>query len=194
MNCMYFRDQMRLCFGDRELPEDVAEHVRQCPACHAFREELKALATSLPDDMAFYPDSGDADILTNRVEQIIDSTAGSPIRSVSRFSWLIPEVDWTRALSAAAAIVLFVGVGIVSYMYGLSDSVKQATEKINEGESTSVVLAEIESGEPDQATIKALMYDFTSSQFTEADERLLDDITEEEYEHLKNNFDVGDIL
>ncbi|MEA3297009.1 MAG: hypothetical protein U9R56_04020, partial [candidate division Zixibacteria bacterium] len=78
--------------------------------------------------------------------------------------------------------------------YGLSGSVQQATEKINEGESTFVVLAEIESGEPDQATIKALMYDFTSSQFTEADERLLDDITEEEYEHLKNNFDVGDIL
>ena len=193
MNCSDFQDKLALYFGQEELPESLAAHLRQCASCRSLWEEMNSLARVLPDDAAFHPDERSTELLVSQVENALTESA---VALPKRGSWL-QKLDlatrWQRALPAAAAVALVVAVGWMSYLSGLSTGVDQAAQKPT-ADTFDILLADSELEEPDSLTLDALLEDFAAGQHLDIGERLLDDISEEEFEYLNNSFDIGDIL
>lgn len=193
MNCSDFQEELALYFGQEELPAALTAHLRQCSHCRSFQEEMDSLARGLPEDAAFHPDSRSTELLISQVENTL---AESAVALPKRGSWLQKfdlAARWQRALPAAAAVALVVAVGWMSYLSGLSTGADQAAQG-PVADIFDVLLTDSELEEPGRLTLDALLEDFAAGQHLDIGERLLDDISEEEFEYLNSSFDIGDIL
>ena len=74
MNCDAVKERLLDCFGDPELPRELADHIRQCDDCRAEWEKLRALAVQMPPDSDFFLSDAEADRFVVKVAQAISRT------------------------------------------------------------------------------------------------------------------------
>ncbi len=121
MTCDAYREHLS-AWVDGELPPDLEEAVRRhldgCPTCRATVDQLRAtagLVARLPARAA-PPDLADA------VErEIARASAGTPaaMRAARRRRAPVRQPPaWPRALAMAAAVLLVVGIGVLSHLAG----------------------------------------------------------------------------
>ncbi len=193
MNCDAVKERLLDCFGDPELPRELADHIRQCDDCRAEWEKLRALAVQMPPDSDFFLSDAEADRFVVKVAQAISRTeqrGDNEIRN-PRITRLFTALSWSRALPTAAAVVLLVGMSLIGQR-----SQRLATEPSTLSVET-VIADEVNIAaydEPDDDMVSALISKYSSEQDYGASEALLNDITEEEFEYLMDSFDPGDML
>lgn len=188
MNCSRFQDQMLLYFGQKQLPEELREHLADCPACQALWEELTSLSDKLAGDDLFHPNDAQVEQLVSDVDVAIETIEQDKRHDISRIRGI-----WYKYVPIAAAAALVVGIAIGGYLANRM-TLETRLSDIASNENTFVSLYEEDYEELDEGTIGILIYDFTAEHSYEASEWLLDDLTEEEFHYLENNFDVGDLL
>jgi hypothetical protein len=192
MNCAECRQELELRFGEEKLDAKIADHLAQCIECRTYRTELDGLATGLSEDVFVLDGAtveGLAQQVDERVARLDARRDAEPYERADRRSlW-----SWVRAVPAAAAIVLVVGVGVTGYWLGRWEVKSVATTAEQQSTPLSEFIDEEET-EPDEVTVRVLLDDFTRERRLDASEYLLDGISEEELRYLESNFDIGEIL
>ena len=193
MNCADCRRELELSFGQAEFDAKVSEHLAQCVDCRTYWVELKDLAGSLPGDDAFMIEATTVEMLALQVDQAIDAQETKGKTTLGESAGQRSAVARMRLLPAAAALLLVIGIGSAGYLLGRFD--KQATTITGNGAPFEISqTVDDDYSEPDDPTVRLLLYDFASDRLYDASETLLDDITEEELRYLEQNFEVGDLL
>ncbi len=193
MNCADCRQELELSFGQAEFDATVSEHLAQCANCRTYWAELAELAGSLPGDDAFMVDAATVEMLALKVDKTIDAQESKGKTTSGELSKQRSLLTWMRLLPAAAALLLVIGIGSAGYLLGRFDN--RTTTITGNGAALEISQAmDDDYSEPDDPTVRLLLYDFASDRLYDASETLLDDITEEELRHLEQNFEVGDLL
>ncbi len=193
MNCADCRQELEFSFGQAEFEATVSEHLAQCADCRTYWAELAELAGGLPGDDAFVVDATTVEMLAHKVDQTIDAKETKGKTTFDESAGQRSAVAWMRLLPAAAALLLVIGIGSAGYLLGRFD--KQATTISGDGAAFEISQTmDDDYSEPDDQTVRLLLYDFASDRLYDASETLLDDITEEELRYLEQNFEVGDLL
>jgi len=182
MNCQICQQELSNLFGQSSLPEQITDHISACPDCRKVYDEMMLLSERMGANTDFTPDADRLEQLVARVERDIDLTARQNTRSSFR----------SRLLAVAASLVLMFGVAAISYRLGaISDNWPSVTDQSGNQQSIGVTNEE---ETLDETTISILLDDYIFETGYEAGELLLDDITDEEFDYLKKNLDVGGML
>lgn len=182
VNCQIRQQELSDLFGRSRLPEQITDHINTCPDCRRVYNEIVLLSERLGTNADFTPDTDRLEQLLASVERDIDLSAGQNTRSLFR----------SRLLAIAASMVLMFGVAAISYRLGaISDNKTIVTAE--DGSRQSIDIPD-EEETLDETTISILLDDYIFETGYEAGELLLDDITDEEFDYLKKNLDVGGLL
>ena len=110
----------------------------------------------------------------------------------------VTRIGWSRYLSAAAAILLLVGISLIgsweSHRNADIGSVDSDSFAGPDGSTSLLLLYEDEVDQFDDAVLSVILSDFGSNGYFEASELLLDGLSAEELQYLEENFDVGEVL
>ncbi|MBD3333711.1 hypothetical protein GF356_12750 [candidate division GN15 bacterium] len=177
------KDSLLEHFGQDHLPQNLQTTLESNPEARAFWDELHNLDQTMPGDGAFYPDEQSFDDLIERVESEIDATVERKhLDSLTR--------PWYRAATIAASVALMaVAVMLALQMQDpTTDTAMLTTTETETVDDTTALI------QPNESTTSALISEFASRQNVEASEWLLEDLTDEEFEYLQENFQVGDLL
>lgn len=200
MNCQLCQDELLLCAGQDRLPDDIITHMKSCPLCREVWREIKAVSERLGSDNEFVPLDIDADQFVSDVHRKIEvislrdgASAHRPART-DQVTWM----GWSRYLSAAAAILLLVGISMIGSWkgerYADTGSVDSDSFAGLNGSTALLSLYESEVDQFDDAVLGVILSDFGDNGYFEASELLLNDLSAEELQYLEENFDVGELL
>lgn len=200
MSCSNYQDELLLCAGREQLPEDLQDHLNRCASCRAFWAELQTALTKLGCDDDLVPDNLNVDEFVSGVcerIELIPPRQGFESRTQTK-SAEVTWIGWHRYLSAAAGILLVAGITLIGSWQSkglrvqVSDDVQVTTE--SDASTAILTLYEGEVDQFDEDMLDIILYDFGDKGFFEASELLLYDLSDEELQFLEDNFDVGDIL
>jgi hypothetical protein len=128
--------------------------------------------------------------LTERVDKAID--ASSPVTDI--------RTPWFAYLSAAAVIVLLLGVSALTLFFDtsteptLADISEEVVVDGRVGDATAwASLLETDDLGLDDEAVEMLMYDYSAGSMS-AGSSLLGDLSADELQYLNENFNVEDIL
>ena len=191
MDCREFKDELLLYFGAEELPAELARHIEECPQCREEYEELQSMSAALGADSDFYPDDITAERLARQVEGRLEAPA--PVTAVGS--------SWYGVVGLAASIALVASIAFFgNFLKGLPvyDSDSQAS-RLEQGTTTAGDMnlnaaSDANLYEMSDDEFDILVNDYVTGRTYEAAGQLLDDISEEEFRYLEENFDVGDLL
>ena len=188
MDCSRFQNEVLLWFGQEGLPEELRDHLAQCPTCRAVWEELVVVSKRLGEDGLFHINDIQVERLASQVDTFLEKHEQDTVGVVTR----IQKIWHAYApVTAAAALVLGIAIGI--YVAG-KPAFESTVTGIPLDEASVVGLYEKNDEELNEGAVGALIYDFTTQHSYEASGWLLEDLTEEELEYLENNFNVRDLL
>jgi len=194
MNCTQVQQEMMLLFGSGDLPEEIQFHLDSCPECRDFAVELEALQNRLGDDDDFFPTDSETERLVVSVDAAIDEFESRKIEP-SKVVAIAPSQNLFRGkyLAVAAAIVLVLGAYLVGQF---SVEMPPHSTNIESDSLFSSVWSETdeEQYEPNDPAVGMLINDYAETARLSGVDELLSDITEEEYEYMMENFDIGDLL
>ena len=179
MNCKSLQHELYEYLGEPQLPQRLEEHLGGCEECRTLWNELLSLSNHLGVDELFYPEPADTDSLAARVDRALDvrdTPRRRPVYSLTKY--LVPM--------AASVILLF---GISKFAGWINH-----TETSRGIDTVYCYVGDAAAEDFDESTINVLLQDFADHPSVEASEWLLDDLTEEELEYLKENIDVGELL
>ena len=188
MNCDQAREELDLSFGSKELSVEIAEHLRQCEVCRAYREQLTQLVAGLGEDKDIDLSPADIERAMRAVEQRITPVLTAPVISLN---WLRPVVRF-----AAAAMIVLVAYGAYEFGKTRPDGVANESGLSTDGGYGSVT-AFVQSddvAEMDDNMVSVLIDEYSAGARIGADEALLGDITADELEYLTKNLEVGELL
>jgi len=182
MNCRDFREALSERLGALVLDSAEEEHAAGCHACRTYCEDLKQLEGQL-ETASFAPltDTEFAVLqekLDGRIAQYIDRAFGA-YRLMARYGTSL----------AAVFLVLF-----ISIFSGLNHSVKQAEQG---GTVTSQSYISTETGDEETLSdsyFSMAVNDYVQKYGLNTGDMIIGDISEEEFDYLKNNLDIGGIL
>ncbi len=180
MKCNEIQQHLYEHLGESQLPEQIEAHLRSCDECRFAWNELQQLGQSIAGEESFYPETEELEALAAEVDRRIDA-ADRETKSTVRI--------WGRyLLPVAASILLLFGVTRMAQWFGGAE-VGQPVD-----DSLYTTVEQISSEEFDDQTVDLLLQDFARDPAVEPGEWLLEDITEDELEYLKNSIDVGEWL
>ncbi len=185
MICEKVQAELALYFGQSELPDWIREHLDTCPDCAALFAEQQALAEGVAQDSDFYLNDDDLDKSVAAVDDAIDAF------EMDKVTRTVPL--WRNYVPAVAALVIIVGLSLTLSMSDLFHRSALQTE-VTTGDSALVLLDNGDQAYLEETDLQGLLEDFTIERYWQASEQLIDDLTEEEFEYLANNIDVGEIL
>lgn len=177
MNCDNVKDLIAGSFGDEKLPEDILEHLEGCKECSEYYSDLMSLSSEINDESMFELTREEFDTAVANIESRIDQN------SVKKSKASI----WRTYIPAAAAVVLLLGVSMMTKFYNGSDGTTVNT-------NTDTLLAQTEVIEiqlSDDSFDNLLNETEEIGQYYNGAE---DELTEEEYNYLSANLEVGDLL
>jgi len=183
MNCAEFKDSMNSKLGGLNLTQAEQAHLEQCPDCRAYYDDLKQLESSL-NEIEIAPITA---VEFAAVQEKLDRRiTGYLSRATGLYDFMV------RYGSSLAAVIMIV---FVSYVSGLGPAkVDQNAVNITDSllENTGYTVDDTQT--LDDKYFNAAVDDYSIRYGSVAGDLLLDDLTTEEYEYLKNNIDVGGIL
>jgi len=186
MNCERIQDQLLELFGEKEQSEQIAEHLRGCPECRAFAEELEELSKAAGSNEDFFPDPEITEALIAGVEQKIDrieTTKAVPLHAA-----------WRSYVPAVAALLVVIGFSATAYMLNVFSSQRSLTAR-GEGDTTVAVVAEgVQPDSLNAGDINYILNDYTAQRNGTSSDYLLEDVSQDELEYLENNLKAGDFL
>jgi hypothetical protein len=189
MNCDKVREELELSFGSFAVSDETAEHLKDCPACRAYSDELEQLMPSLGHDENIALSPVEIDRMVGAVESRI---APKQPKNITSLHWLRPAIG-----VAAAALMVTVAYGTykLGQMQGDTATVEYAQTTVDTGYgSVNAFLQSELDAEMDDNMVSALIRDYSTNASLGASEAILDDISLEELEYLKKNLEVGDLL
>lgn len=182
MNCQLCQQELSDLFGSSRLPEEITDHLTACPDCRKVWDEMSHLSERMGANSDFTPGDDRLDQMVASIERDISSIARRNSHSSFR----------GRLLAIAASVVLMFGVASISYRLGsISDNLTKS--RLADGNRQGIDVAD-EEETLDETTISILLDDYILETGYEAGELLLEDITDEEFDYLKKNLDVGGML
>jgi hypothetical protein len=195
MRCEQIKDALVVHFGQDELPRELASHLEDCQTCRESWDELRAIASALPGDEAFALTPSE---LESAVAMVDGAIKPKPLPMTAKLQaaarrWFGTLTD-LRPIPAAAAVALVLVVTLGTTRFEIAEVDTDITVEVLSTSAVSLTATENDIEDPDDATIEALLSDFTQPWQGGTTERLLDDITDDEYEYLLHNMDVGDLL
>ena len=185
MNCNEVKDLIFESFGVQENNEALQKHLSSCEDCRKLYETLSSQAQKFGTDKNFELSESEQANLLEKINADIDQHELNKVIKV--------EPAWKSYVPMAAAILLVLGVGFISQLiFKFGNGTETAT---NQDERVSYVALTVE----DVTEIKSIeldeFVDQYSSQYDIDDEiNMLDDLSEEEYQYLNENLDIGEIL
>ncbi len=199
MNCARIQQELMLLFGSGDLPEEIRLHLDSCPECRDFAAELEAVQKRLGDDEDFFPNDSEVETLAISVDAAIDEIESrkvvpskvvpSKIVSVAASQNLFR----TKYLATAAAVVLALGTYLVG-QFSIDMAPPSAGYEDDSYFSTVWSETDEEQYEPNDPAVRMLISDYAETARLSGTDELLSDITEEEYDYMMKNFDIGDLL
>lgn len=190
MTCQQVQDELLLYAGVEEFPAELSAHLAECRSCREFHQELMVVTGGLGSDDDFQFAESDIEAACRRVDRRL--AANDSITPV----WS----RWMPALRVAASVVMVLGVSMLAFLmgrYGFNGDAQRAAVDDSGTSIMDVALAyDVDDTEleMDESTIHVLIDEVTLLPAAEAGRDVLDDLTDAEFEHLKENFDVGDLL
>ncbi|NOY89151.1 MAG: hypothetical protein GXO93_07160 [FCB group bacterium] len=182
MNCKQCQNQLLLYFGQKELPEDLQKHLLECDSCKKYKEDIDALAEKSGSDQNFYPDDATVEQMVNSIDETINNLEHGKITTTKNI--------WHSYIPTAAAVILFIGLSLIGYLYVLKgNNHQQAT--INNSDS---LIVQTENKDLSTEDLPFLLLEFTSENKENANDLLIDNMTDEDLKYLEKNFNVGEIL
>ncbi|MBU8932563.1 MAG: hypothetical protein KOO62_01015 [candidate division Zixibacteria bacterium] len=185
MSCRNIQEQLYERLGQKTLPPDIEAHISQCEGCRDLWNELEQLQLQLGTDEVFYLETHEIDELTEGVMREIDASTPAVITPFYRIARMV--------LPVAASLLLLLGVS------------QLPDRPISDDWSSDITISDIfnddyypsgydDTSGMDAATLELLLSDYASSDVVTPDEALLDDLSDEEFEYLKDNLDMGELL
>lgn len=184
MNCEQIKIDLLESFGEENISAELKEHLDSCSECNAYYHELIALSEFTGSDEDFVLTNQEIDEMVETVDQKINQSEVVANGTKS-------QTLWRYYLPVAAAVVLVFGLswmgGLFSGRGTISDSNLADTIMIasNNTETTENVTG---------ADLAYLINDYSSGVSSADADLVVEEITDEEYEYLAQNFDIGDIL
>lgn len=185
MNCNEVKDLIFESFGVQENNETLQKHLSSCEDCRKLYETLAAQAQDFGTDKNFELNQSEQANLLEKINADIDR------QEIDKAVNITPA--WKSYVPMAAAILLVLGVGFISqliFKFGSgTDTATNQNDRVAYVGLTDEDITEIKSIELDE------FVDQYSSQYDIDDEiNMLDDLSEEEYQYLNENLDIGEIL
>ncbi|MDX9856373.1 MAG: hypothetical protein RBT76_01125 [candidate division Zixibacteria bacterium] len=158
-------------------------------------DRLDGFEKYLGADADFYPDDVEVERMLARVNERIDELGGPVSAPVS----IRMTPIWKQALASAAAILLVVGAAYVGMQTGLLVPGGGERETAVVTFDTASLMTEITDYETElyaltDRGVQTLLQEAVAGDGAVSAERLLGDLTDDEYEYLQATFDVGDLL
>jgi len=185
MKCDLIKDKLLENFGLLEMPDYVTAHLDECDECRLYYQELLDIKSNVDREDEFYLSQQDQEQFMVQVEQKIDKHELGKVTNVT------PK--WKLYIPVAAAIVMILGIALISQIPNLFNGSDQTDiTEIDENLWIKIDNAEIEFVNNDN--LENVLIDYSSVESSINDEWMIDDVTEEEYQYLLDNFDIGEIL
>lgn len=185
MNCDRIKEELFDYLGFDNLPEHLEEHLDKCPDCRIFWTELNSYKDHLGSENDFSPNKLVSDDFVWEVNARIDELENEPKEQPLKFiNYLLP---------VAASIIILLGISLTSGYLGNTETnvVYNISTDLN---VQNGYFLEDEDDEMEVQFVDELLNDYSASVENAPSEQLLDDLTDEEMEYLKANFNAGDIL
>ena len=185
MNCDRFKEELFDYLGFDNLPETLSGHLNECDECRNFWMELQNLGDHLGSDDTFSLNKSVCDSFVWEVNARIDELEiEQKERPVKLINYLLP---------IAASIIILLGISLSGGYFGNNETniVYNISADLN---IQYGYFLEDEEDEMEVQFVDELLNDYSASVVNDPSEQLLDDLTDEEMEYLKANFNAGDIL
>lgn len=185
MKCDLFKDKILECFGDSELPEEIKEHLNHCSECSQYYKELLKLSKEFDKEDAYYPTKEEQNKFVSDLEKKIDRLELKKVTDIT------PK--WKTYIPVAAVIVMILGLALVSQLGNLFNS----TDQTNIAENTDSIWINIDKDEIEfvnNENFDNVLIDYSSLDNSLSNELYIQNVSEEEYQYLLDNFDIGEIL
>ena len=188
ITCDEAREMLELSFGLEALPAELLTHMQECESCAALHAELFDLATGLGDDTDTVFSSSELERMALAVDAKIQPSTVVPIGARR----------WMQPMTRVAAAIVLVAASLITYQMGRNTNViDNPTASVESGyeygDLSSLWTADLEQS-VDENVISILIDDYARDSHWGAGDDLVGDITDEEYQYLMENFEVGELL
>lgn len=184
MSCEKYEQEIFESFGMNIISGDLQSHLEACETCKKMYEHMKSISTGIGSDELFYDSDVEIEERVEAVNKKIDEL---------ELSKVISPAKWKSYVPMAAALLIVLGVGLISRILlhtsdsqNLSDNANNEVALVSLNANETKTLNEIELSE---------FVDQYSTEYTlENEMSFFGDISEEEYQYLEENLNVGEIL
>lgn len=191
MSCDRFKEEMFDYLGFDILPESLEKHLIECSECRIFWNELNNYSNHLGNDEDFKLNDTTVDEMVLEVNAQINRLEIEKPENQEKLENPVKIINYL--LPIAASILILLGISISS------GYLKDSEQDIVNNFSGDLYFQfgqylEEDDEEMDVQFVDELLNDYSTSSTSAPGEQLLNDLTDEEMEYLKTNFDAGDIL
>ena len=185
MKCDLIKDKLLESFGNTKLSSELRNHLNECTECRQYYQELLSITEDIGGEDNFNLTQAEREQFVAKVDEKIDQ------HELRKVTDITPK--WKSYVPVAAAIVMILGIALVSQLSYLFDS----SDRINITENHDSLWINIDKTEIEfvnNDNYENVLIDYSSIDNSVSDEWILDDVTEEEYQYLLDNFDIGEII
>ena len=191
-------DELLLYLGQPELPGNLQKAVEEDEEIRQYWLELQNTSQKLGNDDDFLPSNIDADSFIDELNERIDTSLQTKRTPEKVITYSPSFYKWA---GVAAMFILVAGISIFSLFFNRENGEISSVTIDNraiayylgldpdisiDNYDTTLTLSDNE--------FQVLVDNYTSQEPYQSLEGVIDDISEEEFEYLQKNFDVGDLL
>jgi len=182
MNCEQVKYILKMQFGEPASDDSLKEHIRNCPDCREYFEELQRLEKTMKS-ASFESLSATEFAL---VQEKLDNNINQYLNRAVGFYRLM-----VRYGTSLAAVCLLLFISLVSDFNPLQETDSQYDLTYQQ---LSYNAQDTENDYMDEDYIDDILFDYVQNYGYDASQLLLGELYEEEYEYLDKNLKAGDIL
>ena len=186
MNCKDIQDTLLENFGVFDISEDIKNHLRECESCRAYYSELENLHKRMGTDNTFKLDEHQITNITEQINEKIDTL------EVEKETKATPM--WKYFVPVAAGLVLVLGLALVGNLIHWFENGNGLAMNDDYTDSVMVVISQTDLEDYSGIEIDNILTEYSSQDDVVGEVLLIDDLTEEEYQYLEANLNIGDIL
>lgn len=182
MNCRHIKKSLSERLGDLDLDERERSHLESCPDCLKYYQSLERLERSLRGVEVEPLSEAELVSIRDRIDEKID-------RYLSRATGFYRLA--VRYGTSLAAVILLLAVSLVSGLYPVNKG-KDVTElQLSRLLDEPQILYE---AELDNGYFSLVLDDYTHDYGFSTAEEILGELSDEEFDFLMINIDIGGIL